>query len=119
MRDAAAMQKKTSGEKAQEQAYMAKHAGGANPWEEISSAVKVEREIYPSLTYVERMRGFSSDMATFARNLVRAAEENPKPNGERLREFRDSALPSLEQRLFSSAPIYKNLEALMLGIAFS
>ena len=51
------------------------------------------------LTYVERMRGFSSDLAQYARNLVRAAEEKPKPNGDRLREYRDSALPSLEQEL--------------------
>jgi hypothetical protein len=36
-----------------------------------------------------------------ARILVRAAEEKPKPNGDRLREYRDSGLPSLEQQLFS------------------
>lgn len=32
-----------------------------------------------------------------------------------MREFRDSALPSLEQQLFSTEPTYKNLEAVMLG----
>ena len=35
-----------------------------------------------------------------ARTLVRAAAEKAKPNGERLREFRDSNLQSLELRLF-------------------
>jgi hypothetical protein len=46
---------------------------------------------------------------------VRAAEEKPKPNGDRLREFRDSALPSLEQQLFSTAPVYKSLETVLLA----
>ena len=38
------------------------------------------------------------------------ATEKTLPNQDRLREFRDSALPSLEQQLFSTEPIYKNLE---------
>ena len=47
--------------------------------------------------------------------LVRAAEEKPKPNGDRLREFRDSGLPSLEQQLFSTAPVYKSLDTVLLA----
>jgi hypothetical protein len=54
-----------------------------------------------------------------ARNLVRAAAEKPKPNAERLREFRDSALPSMEQKLFSAAPVYKNLESVKLAAALA
>ena len=50
-----------------------------------------------------------------ARILVRASEEKTKPNDQRLREYRDSALPSLEQELFSTAPIYKPLEAFTLA----
>jgi len=37
---------------------------------------------------------------------VRGAEERAKPNADRLPEFNDSRLPELEQRLFSTAPIY-------------
>jgi len=54
-----------------------------------------------------------------ARTLVRAAEEKPKPNGDRLREYRDSGLPSLEQELFSSAPVYKNLETATLALSLA
>ena len=72
-------------------------------------AIKVNQAIYGNLTYLERLRGFPH-LPQLARNLVRAAEERPKPNPERFREFRDSALPSLEQQLFSTEPIYKNLE---------
>jgi hypothetical protein len=67
------------------------------------------------LTYVERMRGFASQMAQDARLLVRAAAERTKPSDQRLREYRDSNLASLEQELFSSAPIYKSLETTMLA----
>jgi Peptidase S46 len=97
-----------------EKAYMDKNPTGTNPWQEISTAEKVNREIYDPLLYVERMRGFNSDLAGFARILVRAGVEKSKPNGDRLRDYRDSALPSLEQELFSTAPIYKNLETLTL-----
>jgi len=68
---------------------------------------------------VERLSGLNSDLSRIARILVRAAEEKPKPNGERLREYRDSALASLEQGLFSTAPIYKNLDTVILTSSFT
>jgi nicotinamide mononucleotide adenylyltransferase len=86
-----------------------KNAGVVDPWDEIAQAIKVQQSIYMNLTYVERLRGFPR-LATNARTLVRAATEKTLPNQDRLREFRDSALPSLEQQLFSTEPIYKNLE---------
>ena len=93
----------------------AKKAEFGDPWAEIAKAMNTEKQIYLPLTYVERRGGFSGDLASFARILVRAAEERPKPNGDRLREYRDSALPSLEQDLFSTAPIYKSLEHVELA----
>ena len=86
-----------------------------DPWEAIAQAMKVQKEIYAPLTYVERRRGFASDLAVIARDLVRVTAEKTKPNQQRLREYRDSALPSLEQELFSTAPIYKSLETVMLA----
>jgi hypothetical protein len=46
--------------------------------------------------------------------LVRAADERAKPNGERLEEFRDSARESLELELFSTEPVYDDVELLTL-----
>jgi hypothetical protein len=106
-------------EREREKAYMDKHPGEPNPWQEISNAMKVNREIYSPLIYVERMRGFYSGLAAYARVLVRASEEKPKPNGDRLREYRDSALPSLEQQLFSTAPVYKNLQTATLALSLA
>jgi hypothetical protein len=95
------------------------NAGVVDPWEEIAQAIKTQQAIYPNLTYLERMRGFSSRLPQIARILVRAAAEKPKPNQVRLREFRDSALPSLEQQLFSTEPIYKNLDTVLLTDSLS
>jgi Peptidase S46 len=92
-----------------------KNQGAANPWDGIAGAMKVQRDIYLPLTYVERLRGYNSDMAEDARLLVRAAAERNKPNDQRLREFRESNLASLEQSLFSTAPIYKSLETVTLA----
>jgi hypothetical protein len=46
---------------------------------------------------------------------VRLAAEKPKPNADRLREYRDSALESLEFQLYSPAPIHAELERAKLS----
>ncbi len=55
-------------------------------------------------------RGMNSDLIGFARMIVRHAEEVGKPNGERLRDFRDSALASLYTQMYSPAPVHELLE---------
>ena len=95
-----------------------KNAAVSDPWDEIAQAIKALHSIYPNLTYLERLRGFPH-LPQIARSLVRAAAERTKPNSERLREFRDSALASLEQQLFSTEPIYKNLEIVLLTDALT
>jgi len=116
--DPALMAKKTAEENSMRQAVASdpkKKAQFGDPWSELSKAMDVQKQIYLPLTYLERRSGFRGDLAGIARALVRAAEEKTKPNGERLREYRDSALPSLEQDLFSTAPIYKSLETAVLA----
>ena len=117
LNDKPIMSEKQAGEAKLEATFKAdpKNKDAANPWSEIAESVQVQREIYLPLTYVERNRGFNSQLASFAKWLVRATAEKTKPNDQRLREYRDSALPSLEQELFSSAPIYKSLETVTLA----
>jgi hypothetical protein len=93
----------------------AKNAGKADPWDAIAQAMKLQHEIFFQLFYLERLRGFASGLPQTARILVRAAAEKAKPNGDRLREYRDSGLPSLEQQLFSTAPVYKSLDTVLLA----
>jgi Peptidase S46 len=115
--DKAIMDVKAADEAKLRAAYKAdpKNAGAPDPWDEIAQAMKLQREIYLQLSYLERLRGFASGLPQIARVLVRAAEERPKPNADRLREYRDSALPSLEQQLFSAAPVYKSLDTVLLA----
>jgi hypothetical protein len=92
-----------------------KNAGAPDSWEEIAQAMKLQRDIYPQLAYLERMRGFAGHLPEIARALVRVAFEKTKPNQDRLREYRDSALSSFEQQLFSTEPIYKNFDQVLLA----
>ncbi len=115
----AVLSKMKTAESAREKAYIDQHPGAPDPWEEIANAMKVHQQIYGAYTYLERFPLLGGDLPYYARMLVRAAEEKSKPNGDRLREFRDSALPSLEQDLFSPAPVYKNLETERLTLSLA
>jgi len=59
-------------------------------------------------------RAFYSTLFKYARLLVRAADERAKPNAERLAEFRDSSRESLELELFSTEPVYDDVELVTL-----
>ncbi len=87
-------------------------------WVNIARAMQSAKELFLPYQLLERGSGFDSTLADIAKTLVRAAAERQRPNTERLREFRESALPSLEQQLFSPAPIYDSLEELRLRVSF-
>lgn len=86
-----------------------------DPWASIEKSVEVQKDIYKQFYYLEQMGGFRGALAGYARTLVRVTAEKQKPNNQRLRGFQDSALPTLEQRLFSTAPVYKSLDEVDLG----
>lgn len=83
--------------------------GGA--WDQVAAAMKTYAGFYPRFLAMGgsglRLGG---DLFGIARNLVRLAAEKEKPNEERLREYRESALDQLERRLYSPAPLYPALE---------
>lgn len=68
----------------------------------------------------ETGHAFPSTLFTIARHIVRLTAEVSKPNGERIRDYRDSNLESLKFELFSPAPIYPDLERvkLLAGLTF-
>ena len=65
--------------------------------------------------FLDLAAGFSTQLFGIARTLVRLAEENEKPNAQRLPEFTDARRASLELALYSTAPINKELEKLRLA----
>jgi hypothetical protein len=89
--------------------------GGA--WAGIAQAVQAERELFVRYELAESKSGIPSDLFDYARLLVRAAEERPKPSPERLREYGDARLPALETRLLRPVPVPRSLERVLVTFA--
>jgi hypothetical protein len=85
-------------------------AAYGSAWDKIAQAQKDYAEIIRERSVLELGQGFYSELFGIARTLVRMAEEDQKPNPERFREFSAAARESLEQQLFSTAPIYTDFE---------
>ena len=94
-------------------------AAAKDAWDKIANAQKVIRENALRYNMLEGGMGFFSDYFGIARTLARSGVEIAKPNGERLREFRDSNLESLEFQLFSEEPLYDDFELLKLTDSLS
>ena len=92
-----------------------KYAGALAAFDKIAAATKVLEAQSLRIEMLEWGEAFSSTSFHIARKLLRAADERPKPNGERLDEFTDSEKASLELGLFSEKPIYTDLEILKLA----
>lgn len=90
-----------------------KEAAGA--WDKIAAAQKVRAETLVPYTMLEAGVGFRGTLFHTARVLVRAAEERGKPNKDRLRDYADARLDSLENDLFSAQPIHEDMEELLLA----
>lgn len=84
-------------------------------FDQIAAAQQAIAAVALRYRLLEAGHGFDAESFRIARTLLRAAEERPKPNGERLPEFRDSNRESLELELFSTKPIYEDLETLTLA----
>jgi hypothetical protein len=84
-------------------------------WDEITEAQKELAAFFKPLTFFERANGFYTTYFSIARNLVRLAMEKAKPDSDRLREFHEAGLPSIERAILSPAPIYDEFEILKLA----
>jgi hypothetical protein len=87
----------------------------ARSWDEIANAQQVIAREALTFNLLEGAHGFQSTLFGIARTLLRAGAEKAKPNQERLREFGEAGLVSLEFRLFSEEPIYADYEQLRLA----
>ncbi len=90
-----------------------------DPWAEITKATAAERPFFLPFVYLDNLAGFRGQLAAYARTIVRSTGEKQKPSNQRIRGFQDSALPTLEQRLFSTAPVYKGLDQVLLAESLS
>jgi len=89
--------------------------GRGDPWREVAEATEAYRALYLPARFTKPM----SSLLSYARSLVFAAAEREKPNGERLAQYSDSALPLLEKRLLDARPVYPWLDQLQLEWSLS
>ena len=83
-------------------------------WRAIQAAQLIKAELYEEHRLLGGF-GFYSRLFSVARHLYRLSFELSKSNENRLPEYRDSALDSLYQDLYSPAPIYDNVEIVKLA----
>jgi hypothetical protein len=116
LRNSEVMAAKQADEAKQEAAFKAnsKNKDTANPWTEIADSIGEEKKFYLPLSFIEKNRGFNTELAYYALDR-RVVEEKTKPNEKRLREYRDSALPRFEQGCFPPRQIYKSLDTVTLA----
>jgi len=88
--------------------------GGA--WAQIEKTIEKQKSFFARAGF-STWRG--SRLLSIAGQIVQMVEEVKKPNGARLREFRDSNLESLKFSLFSKAPIYADMEEVTLADAWA
>ncbi len=88
-------------------------------YDKIAEATKIQAAQAVRSLLLEGGAAFNCESFGLARTLLRAGDERPRPNGERLREFSDAGKASLELGLFSEKPIYTDLELLSLADALT
>jgi hypothetical protein len=100
-----------------ERALRAQAPEYADAWDKIAASRTVAAEHLADYNMLERGQAFESRLFQVARTIARLVAEQQKPNEDRLREYRESALASLNLGLYSEAPIYPQLEAAKLANA--
>jgi hypothetical protein len=85
-----------------------------DPWTDTARVQADRRALYQPYSYMEARAGIFSDLFSYGRSLVRAAQEKAKPNSERLPEYTDSRLALLEKRVLDNEPVYPALEKTLL-----
>ena len=84
-------------------------------WDAIAKAHRGLPSYIRERRIFDQAGGFNSTLFNYARTLVRLAQENEKPNAQRLPEFTDARRASLELGLYSTAPIHEDFEKLKLA----
>ncbi|WP_080507847.1 S46 family peptidase [Bryobacter aggregatus] len=84
-------------------------------WTEIEKINADFARFYQNYVLFETTPTRDSVLMTIGRRVYRYANEKAKPNGERLREYSDAGLESLEQEMYSTAPISPSLEEAVIA----
>lgn len=89
-----------------------RQARWGDAWDNLAAALANVRTFHERHQLLNgRSFGGGSSLLRIARTLVRLSDELPKSSADRLREYRDGEMESVERSLYSTAPIYPELEA--------
>lgn len=106
--DPALMARKAEAEQRLRSFAAGRTSSGNDPWATIAAAQEINKSLADRRAAIGAALG--GELAGTALTLVRLADELPKPSAERLREYRETALPSVYLNLYSEAPIYDLIE---------
>jgi hypothetical protein len=84
-------------------------------WEAIAKGRRDLAAYERDRRFLDLAAGFNTVLFTYARTLVRLAEENEKPDAKRLPEYMSTRRAALEAGLYSTAPIYDDFEKAKLA----
>ena len=90
-----------------------------DPWGEIAKAQTAYGDRYLRYRQLEQAAGSLSETFTYARELVRAAQERAKPAAERLPEYGDAGLALMAKEILDEQPVDPTLEQLYLAFWLS
>jgi hypothetical protein len=85
-----------------------------DPWADLEKVQAAYRELYLDYDYLETGAGSGSSLFSWARGLVRAAQERAKPDAERRPEYREVRLPAVQRNLLADEPVKPGIEQLDL-----
>jgi len=121
LRDSALMNRKRDEEqrlRAAVEADPALHKQFGGIWDELAQVYEDYAKFYKPHWLLERAAPRGSDLLRIARYVLRYAQEKTQPSEQRLREYAEPALPSLEQEMYSPAPITDSMEKAVLADYF-
>ncbi|HMC10900.1 MAG TPA: S46 family peptidase, partial [Pirellulaceae bacterium] len=87
----------------------------ATAWDDVAKTIQIVKTFRTEYNLLEVGVAFNSELFGIAKTLTRMADEDAKPNAQRLREFGAAGRASLEMQLYSDAPIYMDLETVKLA----
>ena len=118
LRDKSLMSRKVKAEETLRKSVMSdpkKQREYGEAWDTIARGRKALPSYVLEYQFLEGTAGFNTELFEYARELVRMAAEDAKPDAERLPEYTSARRSSLEQSLYSPAPIYDDLEKMKLA----
>jgi hypothetical protein len=84
-------------------------------WDAIAKGRKDLASYERDRRFLDLGAGFNTPLFSYARILVRLADENEKPEAQRLPEYTNTRRAALEANLYSTAPIYDDFEKMKLA----